>query len=149
MGFLTFGEELPTSPFPETFEDFPTDQEDWGCATWVTYHERNRAIMGTQKANEMVILEWDKLSRFSSIFKCRFSCAFQDYFEGVGVSVRDLIGGLICSTEEVFENVTKGAVGTTQLIKFITNPLVLGTGLAIFGFFKFTKKGKAILKKGI
>jgi len=149
MGFFGFGVEKATSPHLETFKDLPEDQEDWGCFSWMKYHKANAEIDGLETANELVILEWERLSVFSSIFGCQFNCSFQDYFEKAGVDVKGVISGLTCTTEEIVANVEKSSTNITALLKTVTSPFFLIPVLGAIGFFGFTKRGKAILKKGL
>ena len=126
----------PTSSLPSTYAGFPLDQDDWVCAQWDSYYERNKTALGQKKALEIFSIDTNRVGSFANLELCKFDCEFVKKFRALGWNITWL-STVYCGAEEVVEaggeiisGAATGAKGFAGLLKFA--PWILLGGAAYY-----------------
>jgi hypothetical protein len=146
-----FGDTKPTSPLPSSYAGLPADIDDWSCEHWRTYYSRNKALLGQQKAKDIINLDMGNISAFSNAQWCKYDCDWVAFFQKEGLTTGNIISKGYCTVDNVAtaaQNTTQSAANVSQSLKGITSvpvvslALIAGAGYAVVKLFfpKLLKK---------
>jgi hypothetical protein len=124
-----FFDTLPSSKHKTTYIDFPRDIDDWACAQWREYYERNKAIEGKEYARTVFINDANRISSiYSKAHSCNYDCDFTKFLENE-IGLNFWIGSdIFCATEETAEQLSKTITQTATITKYIFPIVLIGAG---------------------
>lgn len=112
----------PTSPVRSTYQDLPADMDDWTCAQWVTYYNRNKASIGKARAVDIINRDSDSIGFFATSNTCKYDCNWTRFFQKEGVNTgSNIFSNIFCAAS----NVTETAASITAP-GFLRPLLILG-----------------------
>lgn len=133
-----FSTILPSSTVPSTYKDFPLDMDDWNCAQWKAYYQRNKTALGKEKALEIVNIDSERIGVFANVHSCIFDCDWINYFKSEGLKVSSIVSSVYCGAVkggEVVGNAVDTAANVTDFASSFTgNKLLLFIGLGVAGY---------------
>lgn len=137
-----FSTVKPTSPYPSTYAGFPDDMDDWGCGHWKNYYLANKAIIGKDRALQIVDADSSSIGMWADGLMCKYDCAFTEFFEKEGLSVSNIFSKLYCAGENVVDagaNVVESAEGITDFVSSVANSKILLIGAALGGYYIYRR----------
>jgi len=127
----------PSSVYPQTYMDFPVDQDDWTAYQFIDYFEANRTLVGQAQAALYVSKDVSELNQFADINDARFDCYVLAYWQDeMGLEFRTLLGYAYCGLSEVSKEAGAITDNLAKILGFITKPYVIiplavGVGAAL------------------
>lgn len=137
-----FSDNLPTITDSTVLYGLPKDMDDWECENWKSYYLKVKSKFGKQRAIEVINIDSERASAFSSIKNgCKYNCEFTSFFKREGLKTGNIFSNLFCATDSVVTTATDtisnvasdgGSVASniSKTAKIVTSPIFLITGLA-------------------
>jgi hypothetical protein len=95
-----------------------------GCSEWMQYHKGLVPMYGREKANELWLYYWEKLSPWSNNKNwCKYNSEFNSYFKSQGIDVGNLLSDVFNTGGDVLDAAT-GAISTFAKIAKIGLPIL-------------------------
>lgn len=98
---------------------------DGGCDQWIAYHKQLLNLYGREKANELWLFYWAKLSPWSNNKNwCKYNNEFNNYFQSQGIDVGNIFSDIINTGGDIVDAAT-GALSITAKIAQVAIPVLV------------------------